>query len=259
MGNFGKTPETEPRTQQITNFIDALLPGVVGEPNTTYKWFPMDNKDVFKGNLKKHPERLKELGWDKTKINYSLDSLGLRNNEDIQHGETYTLFLGCSFTFGIGVPVENTWPYYFMQELGCKGYNAGHPGYGIDANFRSLYYLTQKGYKFDRVVMLNTSDRIEIFDKKSNNWQIVAWWSEHKPELKKVLLHDNFCQLNELKTMNAIQNICTQHNIEFINANSIDTFEMHELINNCHSARDLQHPGPNTHKQLAEYFINLVV
>ena len=49
------------------------------------------------------------------------------------------IFLGCSFTFGLGLHLEDTWSYKVNKEIGGKFWNLSLPGCGMDESFRYLY------------------------------------------------------------------------------------------------------------------------
>ena len=63
-----------------------------------------------------------------------------------------TIFAGCSMTFGIGSPVEDTWPAMVAKELGVEDQyvNMGIPGSGPDAQIVNLHWALDN-YKIDRI------------------------------------------------------------------------------------------------------------
>jgi hypothetical protein len=67
------------------------------------------------------------------KVSYSSDSIGRRidiadSNADVK--TKHAIFLGCSYTFGLGLNYDATFPYLFQQkEVEYKSYNFGFSGY----------------------------------------------------------------------------------------------------------------------------------
>jgi len=47
--------------------------------------------------------------------------------------DNYVLFAGCSHVVGVGVKIEESFPYLIAKELGCDYYNLGVGGGGLDA------------------------------------------------------------------------------------------------------------------------------
>lgn len=62
------------------------------------------------------------------------------------------VFAGCSMTFGIGLPVEDTWCHLVAKELGYENQylNMGIPGSGPDAQLVNLHWALDN-YKIDKI------------------------------------------------------------------------------------------------------------
>jgi len=85
-----------------------------------------DTEETFKNNLKNFKQNW--LYFDK-KINYNLNSLGYRMKEfDEINWHNYMLVLGCSFTAGTGLCLEDTWSYKISKYLKYDLVNAAIPG-----------------------------------------------------------------------------------------------------------------------------------
>jgi hypothetical protein len=119
----------------------SIQPG----PRVTY-WNGLDSEQRYRANSKDpvQRERLAQWGWLDRKIEYELNSWGFRSTgcrevEDIIGPSLVTL--GCSFTFGTGLPYESTWPSLVSKQLGLDLINLGTPGHGLDLN--SHWLLTQ--------------------------------------------------------------------------------------------------------------------
>lgn len=239
----------------MKKFINDLANWISLSPNSVYKWMPSDTKELYEENLKNNRGRLQKLGWLDRSITYHVDSLSLRNKKDLELGKSYTVFLGCSHTYGIGLPEESVWTHHVAQHIDTECYNAALAGHGIDGCYRMLYYILEKGYTVKNVFMLAPdSTRIEYFDKKSNRWNVIAWWTKHHLILAQVVLHSYFTRLNYQKTYDAIYGLCAKHNINLIDL-SVEDPDVSELMRDNHNARDLMHPGEDAQRLIAEKFI----
>ena len=118
--------------------------GFVGNQiaNTTLAFSGGDTEETFNKNLKTQP-----IDWyyRTHQISYSYNSLGHRckNIEDIDLSN-YILFAGCSHTEGIGLELENTYPYQVAELLGCDYYNLGLGGASIDLMMHNLVMWNNK-------------------------------------------------------------------------------------------------------------------
>jgi len=91
---------------------------------------------------------------------YSNNSLGLRGAKEYQlerHTEHRLLFLGDSFTYGLGVADDQTFPYLIEKHLisgkiPVEAINAGNPGRGTDYALKFFQVLGSK-FKPDLVVL----------------------------------------------------------------------------------------------------------
>lgn len=236
-------------------FIKDLVKGITASPNTVYKWMPSDTKELFAENLKTNRARLEELGWTTRKIDYHADNIGLRNTNSLELGKQYTMFLGCSHTYGIGLEPEHVWTHHVAQYMDTECYNGAFPGHGIDSCYRMLVYALENGYTIKNIFMLAPSpQRVEYYDEKEKKWMVIAWWSGHHKTLTKAVTHDYFTQVNYDKTYDAIRYLCLKNNITLVDLQAEDP-EIDPIICEDRSARDLMHAGLETHKFIAEKFI----
>jgi hypothetical protein len=61
---------------------------------------------------------------------YRINSHGYRMNHELHETDwsNYILFLGCSYAYGIGLPLEETYSYRIAKQLGCDYINAAIGG-----------------------------------------------------------------------------------------------------------------------------------
>lgn len=89
--------------------------------NQTLEWLPSDTKENYEKLIKdpKHLEYFKTLGWDKPgAITYKINSQGFRCDE-FEPGD-YLAAFGCSYTAGIGLPVDVLWPTLVGEKLNLR-------------------------------------------------------------------------------------------------------------------------------------------
>tara|TARA_R100001591_G_scaffold37411_1_gene48696 strand:+ start:858 stop:1715 length:858 start_codon:yes stop_codon:yes gene_type:complete len=104
------------------------------ESNITRLWKASDTEDVFK---KKLAQGEKEYWKDKT-IEYRYNNYGFRTDDDFNQEDEGVVTLGCSFTEGIGLPIEYNWGYRIAEYLDLKHWNLGQGAMGLDTAFRLL-------------------------------------------------------------------------------------------------------------------------
>lgn len=92
-------------------------------------WLSSDTEELFRSNLAYAP---KDWIYRTRVFDYQINQYNDRC-QDPKHITTgdYVLFTGCSFSVGIGLPLEETFPYLLSQSLGIPYYNLSWPGTGI--------------------------------------------------------------------------------------------------------------------------------
>lgn len=221
--------------------------------NKVLKWFPSDTFKLFKKNLSSHKEQLDTLGWHKDSIVYKLDKFGFRNDNALDLSKQYNLVLGCSHTFGIGVPNQCSWYNVLKEKFDEPFYNAAVPGGSIGSCTRSLIGLLDKGMQIKRVfVLLPDRTRFETFD--GTDWTVISWWTGHSKEIINTCTNDNTLDLFHEVNKLAIQGICDRNDIELVDIPVDNRDELDMMINDDKKARDLMHPGVDAHKWIGERF-----
>ena len=120
--------------------------------NTSVNWLNTDSREEFLKNLKNDHAKLVKNGWIKNPISYTFNSEGFRSEEFTQ--DDSILFLGCSVTMGIGLPLVDIFPTKVSTALNLKCQNLGLAGTSSDTAFRlALHYLEKLRPK---VVVLST-------------------------------------------------------------------------------------------------------
>jgi hypothetical protein len=110
--------------------------------NTIVKWAGTDTESWFEKKLIKYPNNKSLLHYKEHPIKYKMNNYGYRTPYDFKKGDSVNVYLGCSYTFGIGHHLENTWVDKLHNKLdtgfGCV--NLAQGGKGIENQFRQLYY-----------------------------------------------------------------------------------------------------------------------
>jgi len=221
-------------------------------------WLSSDEKKYYNENTK-DPEFVKyiqEQGWDQPgAITYKINSNGFRCDEF--DNVPNIVALGCSFTVGIGLPIQDTWPSRLAKQLGLQVYNLGWGGIGADTCFRlAEYWIPVLNPKL--VVMLapptarlelavdNPRLPFEVFLPSSKS----SMFSVNDVFLRNWFLMEENAEINSRKNKLAIQALCNNLNIKFLCYDVLkDLSHEREKVK---YARDCMHAGPRAHEMLVE-------
>lgn len=209
-------------------------------------------------------DKLIALGWTKENIVYQYNDEGYRS-EDFFGNNHCALFLGCSFTDGMGLNLEATWGHIVAKYLGFRYCSVARAGYSNDACFRELnrwlpvinpkmvFMLAPPSHRFEAKIYSEPAIQFQI--------QNLLNPPESKPKeffdcIPYALLWNAFEEnyiLNRLKNYLAIKQLCSENNTPFYYLQS----EQFPYIEGDR-ARDLQHPGRIWQKNIADKFIQLI-
>jgi len=229
------------------------------------EWLPTDTKENF-ARLMQDPEHQKyfaKLGWDQPgAITYKINSEGFRG-EEFDYENPSMISLGCSFTIGIGLPVDVIWPTLVSRATGLKLANLAWGGNSTDTCFRLAEYWIPRLRPSLVAVLAPPANRIEIM-LSDNQYRLPvdvimpetksALFSSNDMFLKHWHLNDENSRLNQLKNCLAIQQLCAIHNIPCLIEKANE--HMHWSREEIGYARDYMHGGPIIHKQIAEKMLN---
>lgn len=222
--------------------------------NTELFWSGTDSLSTYKENIKNTNSRdyLNAHGWldnDKA-IVYRYNSHGFRSNE-FDQTPSY-LALGCSFTEGIGLPLNQTWPSLLSEKISSNVWNLGVSGVGLDVCFRFLDYYLNELNILGVFVLLPNINRFELHTTRGMIWVNPHWESNDANELliKKLWYsHDHNSYYNRRKNVLAMERLCQVKGIKFF------TRECSDLETNPPSrARDMRHDGYSGHIQVSDLF-----
>ena len=225
--------------------------------NKLYDWFPTDTQELFNKNLQTRRQELEDNGWLEHKIKYQFDDLGFR--KQIKNSfEKDILFLGCSFTFGIGINYEDSFTNIVADTLEMNNVNRAVPGSSNDTAFRLCKEYLQR--KMPAMVIVNSPSpyRLELFseqDGKHQSHNILPFQRRGEPILRSTdfecpidFFDERISQLNREKNILAMEMLCVRNKIKFLNVNTEDM-----MVRDF--GRDLAHPGVKSNQKFAEIIL----
>jgi len=226
----------------------------------TLHWLPMDTEELYESNLKNRYNDLKSNGWINNPVTYKFNQDGFRSSEFTQ--DPSILFLGCSFTLGIGIPVKQIWPEIVSQQLNMQCANLGIAGSSSDTAFRLCYGWIDKIRPKIIVFALPPAARTELIVNGHVKFLSPAWASHdhYSNYLKDWITDDNNADLNQLKNKLAIKLICQDRGIKYVE------IDPHEILLQQSGykfpmdfGRDLMHPGLIYHDNVSKIVLSLIV
>lgn len=265
-----------------------------GFSGTTRNWVITDTEELYKQNIKdpRYREQLIEYGWDDTSVTYQFNSHGFRCEEfNLDTERDSIVFLGCSLTAGVGIPLEDTWAYKVAKTLGLRCYNLGIGGTSADGCFRlAQHWIPILKPKY--VCMLSPAmGRMELIDG-DNIFGFLPLHLVPNDEMRRnlqrvteIVLDDtekkqfSFSQINSFYTlwatnninieMNlkknqyAIRHICEKNNVKIFDLTTEDVGPIFNPVGFSkkaikEKARDLMHPGRQWNAELAEKFLQMM-
>ena len=222
-------------------------------------WYPTDTEELYKKNIKlpDHRQILFDNNWIDAEIIYQINSEGFRTPEFAPSKKRF-MALGCSFTKGIGLPIDVVWPTLLSTDLGIEVDNLAEQGASNGLIFRIAQHWIPILKPQFVVVQQTLATRFEILDDRghgtvsSSHYQTELmppiWWAN---DFNSLIDADR----NEL----AIRFICRELNIpvyflpidEFIKVwTKIDENLLTRGISQDR-ARDIMHPGKAAHRAVA--------
>ena len=231
--------------------------------NSTLAWSGYDSLERWKAhNKKKHTrEQLINLGYTDESITYKYNEYGFRTEPFHDKGNSI-IFLGCSYTVGIGVRYEKTMPYIVSRKLNLDCINLGVHGGTNDTSFRLANYWIEKLKPSIVVFQPTEHSRFETYNGSSKDGYPVQCVVNHAPPNKCItdfyyyyLRFDENIKLNYDKNRLAIEAIANKNRIKFIQTHDV------ELLKGWPKddlGRDLKHPGVQSHRAMAKRVINKI-
>jgi hypothetical protein len=204
--------------------------------------------------------RLNNYGWiDETLITYQYNSHGFRCKEF--NNEPCYLALGCSYTEGVGLPVEQTWPVLLSTATNKSILNLGIGSASFDTCVRILDHYIDKLNILGVFLLQPHHGRLELFNKFDfpENFLPNQSHSDKSHVYTEWISSDKNIEYNVKKNTYSIQYLCNTKNIPYL-VLDIDAEEQlgNLIITGEDHARDLWHSGISTQRRISNLFCNLI-
>jgi hypothetical protein len=219
--------------------------------NKELNWLPSDTEERYLKHLETDWGALEMNGWiDHPYFTYKFNSHGFRSDE-FSHDPS-VMFLGCSHTTGIGMPVEDTWTRIVAKQLNLKCFNLGIGASSNDTAFRLGHHYIPL-LKPQLVIWLSTNiSRVELHTLQGRVEPHGPWSQNGGYFLDNWLTNPINSESNFLKNSLGIEYICKLNNIKLIHVPADNI--MHKLD----YARDLLHHGKKSNIDCANSMLKLI-
>lgn len=243
-----------------------------------YKWAGTDSYNAFQTNLDKLQY------WIDNPFAYRVNKQGFRTNIDFdKHKGEVSIALGCSNTFGVGMPEEWIWSTLMAEHIGHPIVNLGIGGAGVDHAYLALHHVIDKldiknVFHFHQVF----GRRLRVDYESENNKKLaVLSFQDHNHRVyedtywKNVMVDEGMIDFEHKRAIDAIAGMCYGRGIRYYNFNSPphnkyfvrDNYDVRfisksklvqiaKIEKGDIYARDLIHPSRFQHRAIAQRFID---
>ena len=221
--------------------------------NQELLWHGTDSEELYQKNLAKNRPQLEQFRWINRPITYKFNSHGFRADEFDSSGSG-VIFIGCSHTLGMGLPVELTWAHRVSTALKLKNYNLGVGGASNDTAFRLAYHWIDQ-LRPDLVVFLTTErTRLELHIDDGLLYDLSVWpvgFPIVDTFMQGWHSNDTNSNMNYLKNTLAVKQLCSDRGIKYIQEEAL-------AVTMVDRARDLQHYGEITNQRIADILLDKI-
>lgn len=213
-----------------------------------------DGQELFLENLKTQPD---DWLYRKLSISYAYNNNGHRSKaiEDIDL-DNYILFTGCSHTEGIGLRLEDTFPYKVAKALNCDYYNLAMGGTGIDVLEHNLVTWLSKIKKKPKHLIVQWPDhsRFAALSPGYKNLLQSGTWNRDPNALRFIASAEQsgFFQARKMISYNMIQNMVDMPILDVQFASLESWSNACVWLKKIDVARDFCHSGIKSHQDITE-------
>lgn len=232
--------------------------GFIGHQDSNWEseWFGGDCHEGYIKTCESNPD------WyykDKP-FTYKLNSLGHRSKDISEINlDDYILVTGCSHTEGIGLAVENTYPYLLAKHYNCDYYNLALGSTGIDVVLHNLIIWFTRIKKLPRLVVIQWPDQVRTISGTSNDNLTPRGLWEESEEFNRFVhygFETNFFECRKLLA-NAIVKSLIPVTTVYFGVQKVIPFDDNTVIEPIiDHARDNGHAGINSHIKFAQSIID---
>jgi len=222
--------------------------------NQTISFTGGDEESLFLENLKTQPN---DWFYKDLEISYTFNNNGHRckNIEDIDL-DNYLLFTGCSHTEGVGLRLEDTFPYKVSKALNCDYYNLAMGGTGIDVLEYNLVTWLSKIKKKPKHIIVQWPDhsRFSALFPGYENLLQSGTWSDDPNTLRFIASAEEsgFFQARKMVSYSMIQNMVDIPILDVQFASLEIWSNACVWLKRIDLARDLCHSGIKSHEDITE-------
>ncbi len=249
---------------QFKDSLPSAPPWHSGTVNASQnlEWMPTDTKERFEDlmNYGPHREYFQAKGWDRPgAITYKINQYGFRCNE-FELGTKSVVALGCSYTFGTGLPLEDTWSHIVAKSLILECYNLACGGISADTCFMLARFwipvlrpqlVVMAAPPVDRIDVVRGSGTPPVHTIMGNT---IEGEFGNDPYLKHWFSNGVNSELNNIKNKLAVQALCSNLEIPCLTYNAHEYFARSR--EEVEYARDHMHAGPKGHRMFAERILD---
>lgn len=230
-------------------------------------------------------------------VEYSMNSFGYRGECPVEEMHNSTGVWGCSYTFGVGVPTQDTYANLLADKIKTPIHNFGIPGAGIQKitrsfvtnnnffKFKTAFFVLPSLYRFEYLSLNSYDTSEEIPSDSISTFDLIPnWMPSHNKELARKgemfyeLFDDAFFLTELIKNLelikqnaeingtevyfatwcNSTSDLFTKYNI--LDLKIIQFIESNQELMGIPTndfARDGFHPGLRSHKATAEILCDM--
>jgi hypothetical protein len=205
--------------------------------------------DFEENQYKRYKKEFEDYNWEVTDITYHINNLGYRSEHDYIQDTECNIAIGCSYTFGYGMPEDKIWPNILNKKLktDLPMYNLGVNGASPEECYRVLKGFLDKVKAKTVYCLLPYIHRRSMF--LNNRWKTVGI-----EEMKKYssLFTREAEEFYASISKDAISHIC---HISGANLKMLYSGDYEYVFRQDRTARDLQHFGYKSHNFIADLFL----
>ena len=261
---------------------DKKNPNITNKRKYSSQWTGSDTEKLYDENIAKGIKHT----YKKDDFYYDINANGFRcvNFDTMDFTKKSIIYLGCSKTYGIGVPESDAWPTMVHERIQKEHnttynyVNLGVPGGGIDSYLHFLPYFS----KFNPVLIISATPEIvrmnlikderspkeiakdegEVFLRKyiaSDLWEDdVENLVPRLDNIYKVMISygDAYFEYRKRVVFANIDSFAKMLNARFIETHSEDI--VNKMKSDELNARDLKHPSISSHKKFTEMVMDKI-
>jgi hypothetical protein len=201
---------------------DFLIESPHYEKFGTFNFLHTDSEELFKKNKK-----ILGPNWHyyNNPIFYNMNQLGYRMNKEMHEVDydNYIAFFGCSYTVGIGLPLEYTFPYLISERANCDYVNGAVGGCSPDFMFTNFLHFFERVPKkpkcfvfvwpeITRTFYWYNNTPVFMLANASPNTEEVNYWSK---AYKAFIMEDSHLIQRISYIRSAIKIICESNKIPY--------------------------------------------